>query len=196
MEKISTCIVGLGRAGRFDLDSILKLNQFELLYIVDPVNKRKDINNDLPKNVVFTSSLDEAVSNPHLDAVIVSSPTHSHFDYIIQALNNGKHVFTEKPLGKSSEEIIKCFELAANKNLALYVGFQRRYDVNFNELKAQITGLGAPRLVRISSRDNPKPTIEYLKNSGNIFHDMLIHDFDMLIYLLGERIQESFYVLS
>ena len=196
MEKISACIVGLGRAGRFHLNSILKLNQFELLYIVDPVVKREDINKDLPENAVFITSLDEAVSKPHLDAVIVSSPTHSHYDYIIQALENGKHVFTEKPLGKSSEEIIKCFELASNKNLALYIGFQRRYDVNFNELKAQINQFGAPRIIKISSRDNPKPSIEYLKNSGNIFHDMLIHDFDMLIYLLGERIPESVYVLS
>ena len=102
-----------------------------------------------------------------------------------------RHVFTEKPLGKTIADITTCFDLAKENNLALFLGFQRRYDKNFIELKNNIHTIRSIRTIKISSRDNPKPSIDYLKISGNIFHDMLIHDFDMLQFLLGHKVPSS-----
>jgi myo-inositol 2-dehydrogenase / D-chiro-inositol 1-dehydrogenase len=194
-QKIRVCIVGLGRAGCFHLHSIHSISSFELKYVVDPGLSADD---EIVKanDFILLKDIEEALSDPMLDAVIVSPPTPFHYAYIIRALEAGKHVFAEKPLGKTIAQINHCFQLAEEKDLALHLGFQRRYDENFQALKSNIAGIAPIRTIKISSRDNPKPSLEYLRISGNIFHDMLIHDFDMLIYLLGLRIPESVYAIG
>ncbi|MEX0288062.1 MAG: Gfo/Idh/MocA family oxidoreductase [Flavobacteriaceae bacterium] len=187
-KKLNFCIVGLGRAGHFHLSSIQSLDSCSLKYVVDPA---LDGGTSLPAGVSLLRDLKPALTDPELDAVVIATPTQFHFQNICDALKAGKHVFTEKPLGKTSEEIKTCFDLAEKLGLALYLGFQRRYDENFKALKASITKIGQVRTLKMSSRDNPKPSLDYLKISGNIFHDMLIHDFDMLQFLLGYKIPES-----
>ena len=193
MKKIiNFAIVGLGRAGNFHLRSINNLPNCNLKYVIDP-HLLESAKGDGNHKFTLLKNLDEALLDPDLDAVIVSPPTQFHFKTICQSLEAGKHVFTEKPLGKSVAEIATCFDLAEQKELALYLGFQRRYDENFIALKQNISKLGHVRTVKISSRDNPKPSLEYLKISGNIFHDMLIHDFDMLQFLFGDQIPKTIF---
>ena len=190
LKKVNLCIVGLGRAGRFHLDSLKQLDSCTLKYVVDPSISQND--KIVTKNeFILIEDIEEVLNDPEIDGVIVTAPTEFHFEYICQSLEAGKHVFTEKPLGKSAKEIKICFDLANKKGLALYLGFQRRYDTNFIELKNSIEKIAPVRTVKMSSRDNPKPSLSYLKISGNIFHDMLIHDFDMLQFLLGYKIPIS-----
>ncbi|MEL6191659.1 MAG: Gfo/Idh/MocA family oxidoreductase [Bacteroidota bacterium] len=191
-RTLSLCIVGLGRAGRFHLHSIKQLPGVELAYVVDPVISEQEEALEGTGCKVLTD-IQEALDDHELDGVIVSSPTQYHYDYIIRSLSAGKHVFTEKPLGKSLDQIAHCFDLAEEKELALYLGFQRRYDQNFRALKEKLQQIGSIRLIKTSSRDNPKPSIDYLRISGNIFYDMLIHDFDMLLFLLEGRKPESIF---
>ena len=182
--------MGLGRAGRFHLDSINQLDSCTLKYVVDPSLSPSD--KIVTKNAfILLEDLKEALDDSEVDGVIVSAPTEFHFNYICQSLKAGKHVFTEKPLGKSAKEINICFDLAQKKGLAIFLGFQRRYDNNFIELKNSIEKIAKVRTVKMSSRDNPKPSLSYLKISGNIFHDMLIHDFDMLLFLMGYKVPIS-----
>ena len=184
--KIRVCIVGLGRAGRFHLTSIKNLDFFDLKYVIDPsLSTQDDIvqNNDF----ILLEDIEEALVDDELDAAIISPPTQFHFDCVTRFLKAGKHVFTEKPLGRSLAEIQTCFELSAEREKALFLGFQRRYDRNFRALKSRVETLEPVKIIKASSRDNPQPSLDYLKISGNIFHDMLIHDFDMLIFLLGNE---------
>jgi len=188
-KKINLCIIGLGRAGRIHLDAITRLDSCFLKYVVDPGIAWNDPIVRAHKFTLLNKTAD-ALSDEQVDGVIVSAPTESHFQIICEALEAGKHVFTEKPLGKSTHEIKTCYKLAQKKGLALYLGFQRRYDANFIALKESIKTIGQVRIVKMSSRDNPKPSLDYLKISGNIFHDMLIHDFDMIQFLMGDNIPD------
>lgn len=191
----NVCIVGLGRAGKFHLNSIRLLNHVNLKYVVDP-NIIELGSQFEDKTWEGLSSINLALADPDIDSVIIASPTGFHYDYISQSLEAGKNVFTEKPLGETVTEIQHCFNLAHEKKLTLHLGFQRRYDHNFNSLKDQLSSIGQPRILKASSRDNPKPSLDYLSISGNIFHDMLIHDFDMLLYLLGTKIPKSVYAVG
>ncbi len=192
MSVINFCIVGLGRAGNFHLTSIKLLKNANLLSVVD-TNSTLLKQVGAAENCNTYQSINEALADPALDAVVISSPTDSHYDYIIKSLNAGKHVFAEKPVGHALHEVAECFDLASSKGLALHLGFQRRFDRSFMALKETLPQLGNLRLWKASSRDNPRPSIEYLSISGNIFHDMLIHDFDMLTFLLGAEVPEKIY---
>ena len=185
MNKIlNTAIVGMGRAGGFHLTSMKTIDGFSLKYVVDPDLKKLE-SISLPPQTTKLPVIDQVIEDPDVDAVIISSPTDYHYDFIIKSLNAGKHVFTEKPLGHGLREVKECFDTAETNNKALHLGFQRRFDNNFLSLKNNLESLNGIRMVRASSRDNPKPSYAYLKTSGNIFHDMLIHDFDMMIFILG-----------
>ncbi|MDA7652476.1 Gfo/Idh/MocA family oxidoreductase [Akkermansiaceae bacterium] len=114
-KSTKVCIVGLGRAGRFHLASIKKLDSIELKYVVDPaLSTRDDIvqNNDF----ILLEDIEEALADDELDAAIISPPTQFHFDCVTRFLKAGKHVFTEKPLGESLAEIQTCFELSAKQS--------------------------------------------------------------------------------
>jgi len=76
----------------------------------------------------------------------------------------------------------------------MFVGFNRRFDPSFNELRRRIDqgAIGSVEQVIISSRDPGLPPISYLKVSGGQLRDMTIHDFDMARWLLGEEPLEVF----
>jgi myo-inositol 2-dehydrogenase/D-chiro-inositol 1-dehydrogenase len=68
------------------------------------------------------------------------------------------------------------------------IGFQRRFDPTFSALKARAAAgeIGIPEMLVITSRDPGAPPIDYIKRSGGIFKDMLIHDFDMFRWMLED----------
>jgi len=196
MKKIlNTAIVGMGRAGGFHLTSMKVIDGFNLKYAVDPDWDKLD-SITLPSDTIKLTSIDQVLADPDVDAIIVSSPTEYHYDYIIKSLNAGKHVFTEKPLGHGLAEVKECFDTAKSNNKALHLGFMRRFDKNFIALKNNLPSIDQLRMVKTSSRDNPKPSYEYLATSGKIFHDMLIHDFDTMLFLLGVKAPKTINVLA
>ena len=116
------------------------------------------------------------------------TPTDAHFELVELALQAGKPVLTEKPLGRELQEIDSAFGLAKQKNLPLFVAFQRRFDSSFSTLIDQVRSgdVGQLQFVRSVSRDNPVPSIDYLRISGGIFHDCMVHDLDMVVQITGE----------
>jgi myo-inositol 2-dehydrogenase/D-chiro-inositol 1-dehydrogenase len=98
-------------------------------------------------------------------------------------------VLCEKPLDLDSNRAQQSLALAAAAKVALFVGFNRRYDPSFRRLRDAVTAgtIGAVEVVSITSRDPAPPPLEYLRRSGGLFRDMTIHDLDMARWLLGEE---------
>jgi myo-inositol 2-dehydrogenase/D-chiro-inositol 1-dehydrogenase len=69
------------------------------------------------------------------------------------------------------------------------IGFQRRYDPTFAALKTRLAAgeIGEPEMLVVTSRDPGAPPVDYIKVSGGIFKDMLIHDFDIFRWILGDE---------
>jgi myo-inositol 2-dehydrogenase/D-chiro-inositol 1-dehydrogenase len=72
----------------------------------------------------------------------------------------------------------------------LQVGFNRRFDANFRRIRKAITTgeIGIPHQLHIISRDPAPPSLEYVRQSGGLFSDMTIHDFDMAGFLIGDEV--------
>jgi myo-inositol 2-dehydrogenase/D-chiro-inositol 1-dehydrogenase len=132
------------------------------------------------------------LENKNIDAVIICSSTDTHAQIISEAAKAGKHIFCEKPIALDLKKIDEAIAAVEKAGVKLQVGFNRRFDPSFRKAKKMVAEgkIGTPHLVRISSRDPEPPPISYIKVSGGIFLDMMIHDFDMARYLLDQEVTE------
>ena len=135
-----------------------------------------------------------AFADRQVDAVLIASSTDTHADLVIAAAIAGKAIFCEKPIDLSLARVDACLAAVQTAGVPMLVGFNRRFDPSFAELKSRIDAgaIGVVEQVIISSRDPGLPPIPYLKVSGGQFRDMTIHDFDMARWLLGEEPAEVF----
>lgn len=184
-KVIKICIVGAGRAGEFHVKSLLTMKNFELLYIIDPdIHKANKL--AYTANCAAGNSLDWVMVGMSFDAIIICTPTNTHYELIKKCLNYGKHVLCEKPLGKNIAEIKECFNLANSKNLKLLIAYQKRFDKNYSELYNVIsTNNHLIKNINIINRDYPFPSLEYLKTSNGIVEDMICHDIDIINLYMG-----------
>lgn len=125
-----------------------------------------------------------------VDAVVVASPRRMHADMIIEAVEAGKHVFSEKPLANTLEEIDTATEAVEKAGVALQVGFHRRFDASFRHVRDAIASgeIGEPRIVHSISRDPVWGTSS--RPSDDLLLETTIHDFDMVRYMSGSEIAE------
>ncbi len=132
---------------------------------------------------------DAIIANPSIDAVIIGTPTTTHYDLIHSAAKAGKAIFCEKPVDLSVDRIHDCLKVVEEAGVPFMVAFNRRFDPSFAHLQKQIADqvIGNVEIVTILSRDPAPPPIGYVKTSGGIFRDMMIHDLDMARFLLGEE---------
>ncbi len=138
------------------------------------------------------------LADPTIDAVLICTPTDTHADLIEQAVTAGKAVFCEKPVDLDAERIRRCLAIVRQSRKPLMIGFNRRFDPNFAALEKRLRSgeAGAIEIVSVISRDPSPPPVDYVKRSGGLFRDMMIHDFDMARFLLGEEPVEVFAVGS
>ena len=196
-EKLNMALLGLGRAGKFHIQSIQSIPGINLRCVVDvDESLAKRLAKDLECD--YSTSAEGPLGQANIDALIVASPTHEHYGQIQAALEAGKPVFTEKPLGSSLKEIDTCFGLAKRSGLPLFVGFNRRFDPSFSSLARGVKDgqVGMLQMLRVTSRDSPLPTMDYISTSHGIFHDCIVHDFDMLRFITGKDPVEIYSVGS
>ncbi|WP_422021766.1 inositol 2-dehydrogenase [Roseibium sp.] len=129
------------------------------------------------------------IESDDIDAVIIGTPTTTHYDLIHQAARAKKAIFCEKPVDLSSVRVRDCVEVVNQNGVMFLTAFNRRFDPNFANLQSRIAGgdIGDVELVTILSRDPSPPPIDYIKTSGGLFRDMMIHDLDMARFILGEE---------
>ena len=137
-----------------------------------------------------------AFADPRVDAVFIATSTDTHAPLVEAAVRARKKIFCEKPLHLERGPTEACVAAARDAGVPLFVGFNRRFDPNFSTLKSRLDELGRLELLAITSRDPGPPPLAYVKASGGIFRDMMIHDFDMARWLLGEEPVEVFAVAS
>ncbi len=131
---------------------------------------------------------EEIIADDSIDAVLIATSTDTHSDLMEAATAAGKAVLCEKPVDLSLERARACQKAVASTGKPVMIGFNRRFDPNFGAMKAALDAgeIGKPELLSITSFDPAPPPVAYVKVSGGLFRDMMIHDFDMANFMMGE----------
>ena len=180
----NVAVFGAGRIGRIHAANLAALPGVNLKFVCDPV---ADSAAALAAQLGAKVSTPEAVlADASIDAVVIGSPTDTHSDLIHRAAAAKKHIFCEKPVDLSVPRAVECAAAVKAAGVACMIGFQRRFDPTFAEAQARLARgeIGAPEMLVITSRDPGAPPPAYLRASGGIFRDMLIHDFDVFRWIL------------
>lgn len=134
------------------------------------------------------STSEEIIADPQIDAVLIATSTDTHSDLIEAATAAGKAVLCEKPVDLSLERAKACLANTKASGQPIMIGFNRRFDPNFAAVRTALQNgeIGKAELLSITSFDPAPPPVEYIKVSGGLFRDMMIHDFDMAQFIMGE----------
>lgn len=189
-------IVGAGRIGRVHITSITtRVPNAVIKTVADPFLTEETA--DWAKSMGVektTKDYKEIIEDPEIDAVLICSSTDTHSPISIEAIKAGKHVFCEKPIDHDVDKIMEVIKALEGTGLKYQVGFNRRFDHNFQSLQETVAQgkIGTPQIIKITSRDPEPPSIDYVKVSGGMFLDMTIHDFDMARFLAGCDAEEVY----
>ncbi|MDG2545341.1 inositol 2-dehydrogenase [Lactiplantibacillus plantarum] len=193
MTKLKIAVIGLGRIGEMHLKNLLKLPElFQVTGIADPA--RDDLKHlaDQYRIPHYSRDYHDLLAQEDVESVLIASATDTHAQIIHDAAEADKDILCEKPIDTDVNRIKELLSFVKGAGVKLQVGFNRRFDHNFLQIKKYVTDgkLGTPQIVKISSRDPELPSLDYVKHSGGLFFDMMIHDLDLIRYLSGSEVKE------
>jgi myo-inositol 2-dehydrogenase/D-chiro-inositol 1-dehydrogenase len=180
-------VLGAGRIGKVHARTIAASGKAKVAYLADALPKAAA---DLAAEVgAKVASVEDIIAAKDVDAILIATPTPFHAEQIEAASNAGKSVLCEKPVSLSVERIEQCLKTVEKNKTTLMIGFNRRFDPSFAALQKRLREgtVGSIELATIISRDPAPPPAEYVKSSGGIFRDMMIHDLDLARFLVGEE---------
>ena len=184
---IHVALFGFGRIGQMHAANLSKHKEIKILYVYEKLSHLNKKAKKLYKCII-ENNYHKIFSDKRIDIVFISSPTNTHIKFIEEAMKNKKTIFCEKPLDLNINKIIKTFKKVKKAKSKIQLGFNRRYDPGHFSIKKSLdkNKIGKLEKIIITSRDPSPPPISYLKSSGGIFRDMMIHDFDLCRFYLGK----------
>lgn len=203
MKTIKVGIAGLGRLGKVHANNIaFKIPNAQLTAACSIVPTELEYaKNELGVTDLYTDYR-EMLAKADIDAVAIVTTSSEHCWQIEAALDAGKHVFSDKPLGVDLEQC-KIAEAAVERNpdQVFFLGFMRRYDASYAYAKKKIQAgaIGTPYMVKATGIDPEalvEGSIKFAATSGGIFIDMAIHDIDLMRWFLEDEPTEVYAIGS
>lgn len=191
MLKIA--ILGAGRIGQVHAANVAQHRDAQLAIVADPFVDSADALAGLYGGAAVKDPL-AAINHPEIDAVVICTPTDTHVDLMLAAARAGKAVLCEKPVDLDIHRALEAKQALGQHVNRVMLGFNRRFDAGHSETHQRIRhgDIGKLHQVIITSRDPGLAPMNYLQHSGGIFRDMVIHDFDLARWILGEEPVEVF----
>ncbi len=190
--SINVALLGAGRMGQLHHHNLLAMPRVKLGAIYDPY--LQEAHAEYFDKKLFTKDLATILDDKSIDACIIATPSSTHIEYVKLCLEHGKNVFCEKPISFHCDQLLAVKSILEKSGKMLQVGFNRRFDPGFNKLASLVKAgvIGNVHLVKITNRDPVRPNINFVKDSGGLFFDFNIHDFDALSFITGQSISEVY----
>ncbi|MCE7026472.1 inositol 2-dehydrogenase [Jiella avicenniae] len=182
---MKVALFGAGRIGKVHAASIKADSRSDLVAVTDVVAEAAD---SLAKeHGIAVRTPEDILADPAIDAILIASSTNTHAELIEKGVAANKAIFCEKPIDLSLERARRVREIAAKSAKPVMMGFNRRFDPNFAAIKTALDAgeIGRGEMLAVTSYDPAPPPVAYVKVSGGLYRDMMIHDFDMCAFLFG-----------
>jgi len=191
-EILRVGVAGCGGLGRTEAKIVHDLDGVELVGVCDVVlANAKQAAADLGIEKAYSNHR-QLIEENDLDCMVVVTPTYTHAEVTVDAANAGLHVFCEKPMAITLQECDKMLEAAERNNVKLMIGFVRRFQPNYREMKKRVDAgaIGAVRLVQ-SVRMGGRPPVgigEWRRERRKVggLHSAYIHEMDQMLWLGGD----------
>ncbi|MGC5238470.1 Gfo/Idh/MocA family protein [Streptomyces albogriseolus] len=129
-----------------------------------------------------------------VDAVVITTATSAHADLIARAARAGLPVFCEKPIALDVAGTLQAITEVETAGTVLQMGFQRRFDRGYTGAREAVRAgrLGRLHTVRATTSEAEPPAPAHLAQSGGLYRDTLIHDFDILRWVTGREVVDVY----
>ncbi|MDP4332399.1 Gfo/Idh/MocA family oxidoreductase [Curtobacterium sp. A7_M15] len=188
--NLRVAVVGAGMMGADHVRRITaKISNADVVAVVEPDQARAQAAAALAPGAITAASFDEALEQTEIDGVIIATPGFLHEPILVTALEHGLAVLCEKPLTTSAEDSLRIVELEQEKadRPTIQVGFMRRFDAGYQELKAlRESGDNGALLALHHAHRNPTTPPNF--SESMLIHDSVIHEIDIIPFLTGEKI--------
>ena len=184
---INVALFGFGRIGQMHAKNLNKNKEIRLMYIYEKIHQLSSKAKKL-YGCKIEKNFNKIFNDKDVDIIFISSPTNTHIKFIEEGMKKNKTIFCEKPLDLNINKIVRTLKKVKKVKPKIQLGFNRRYDPGHHSIKKDLdkNKIGKLEKIIITSRDPAPPDISYLKSSGGIFRDMMIHDFDLCRFYLGK----------
>jgi predicted dehydrogenase len=178
-STVKVGVVGCGYWGSKHIRILSCMPEVSRIVVVDTdARTRKKIASAFPAAVAYT---DLEAALPHVDAIIVASPPHTHCDVALNCLRAGKHVLLEKPIANSISEALLLVNEARRSNVTLMAGHTFEFNPAVHELKRRIVG---GELGRIHYIHSARLNLGLYRPDVNVVWDLAPHDISIMNFLL------------
>ncbi len=186
-------VIGAGTIGAVHAGNIAMHPRARLKYVVDlNIAAAKAM---AEKHGAQIASLQQALADSELGAVVICTPAHTHAELIVRVARAGKAILCEKPVDLDLKKVDEASKVLAQSKVPFVVAFNRRFDPSHRALRDAIAAgeIGRIEMSIISSRDPEISPPEYVAQMPyGIFYDTMIHDFDIARWLTNEDPTEVF----
>lgn len=185
-------VAGVGRIGALHAENLAGLIGPDALLVTDADHTRANLVAEKVGSAAVASI--DALFDAGIDGLVVAVPTPQHADLVVRSVNAGVPVFCEKPVAADIAATRAVLEAIEGRGVPVQVGFQRRFDPGYVAARAAVESgsLGEIHTIVGFTLDPAPPPAEYVRGSGGIFRDCLVHDLDVLRFVTGREVVEVY----
>src|ERR1700687_2607514 len=190
VDSLGFGVIGIGAIGRLHVDHLATRVPRARLVAVADINAAVVRSEAERLDLAAYPNHAALLADPAVAAVAICTPRGTHARMIKDSAAVGKHIFCEKPLAGSLDEIDDAMAAVEKAGVLLQVGFNRRFDASFAHVHDQIVAgaIGAPQIIHIVSRDPEPADGNASRTPDDLILETTIHDLDMARYLAGSEI--------
>lgn len=190
-KQLALGFIGVGWIGRNRMKALVNGNVVSKAFIAEPLKENADEARKLTKQAVVLDDVKEIYLHPELDGIVIATPSALHAEQALKALESGKAVFCQKPLGRNAQEVKQLVEASRQNNQLLAVDLSYRYTKAFQAIYDTIASgaIGDVFSVSLTFHNAYGPDKDWFydleKAGGGCLMDLGVHLIDMALYCLG-----------
>lgn len=199
VNKTRIALMGVGRIGVGHGAALVTIPNLHLTICDVDTARALSVAVDLaernPGADITHATPDEVFTHPdRYDGVVIATPTATHEGLILRCAEAKLPFFCEKPVAADLEGTQRCIRAVQAAGIASQIGFQRRFDPAYTEARRRVHDgeLGEVHRIHMMTCDQNPPPEYFVAESGGIWRDCLIHDFDILRWVTGREVEEVF----